>query len=95
LLEKQVARGSAPLYGFPAALRLRRRFLHSLYHFTEVFAARSVHNDVLADAHIGHSVRVEVIDLANFGKSYTDNSWVHGGNYTVGKKEVRGKNGGK
>jgi hypothetical protein len=46
---------------------------------------------VLADAHIGHSVRVEVIDLADFGKTYTDNSWVHECNYTVGMKEVRGK----
>lgn len=44
---------------------------------------------MLADIHIRDGVGVEVINLAYFGKAYTDNVWVHGDNYTVGMKEER------
>jgi hypothetical protein len=42
---------------------------------------------VLADTHIGDGGRVEMIDLANFGETYTDNVRLHTVNYTVSEIE--------
>jgi hypothetical protein len=48
-------------------------------------AAGSIHNDVLADAQIGYGGRVEMVNLTNFGETYTDNIGIHTVNYTVSK----------
>jgi hypothetical protein len=56
-----------------------------LDYLAEMFAARCVHDDMLADSHVRDGGGVEMIDLAYFGKAYTDNVWSHGRNYTVSK----------
>jgi len=51
--------------------------LQDLHHFTEVSAARSIHNNVFTETHIRDGGRIEMIDLADFGESDTDNILFH------------------
>src|SRR6266487_1751380 len=83
LEQQQIAGGSASFYGPPAAFRLRRHFLYELNNFAQMPAARSIYNHVLADSHMRDSGRVEMVNLTNFGETYTDNVWIHAVNYTV------------
>jgi hypothetical protein len=48
-----------------------------------MFSTGGIHDDVLADAHIGDGGSIEMVDFAYFGETYTDNVWIHGDNYTV------------
>jgi hypothetical protein len=83
LKQQQVTRRSAPLHGPPAALRLIRYILDDLNDLSKVFSPGSVNNDMLTDAHIGDGGSIEMVDLAYFGETYTDNIWIHEFNYTV------------
>ena len=83
LKQKQVTWSSPPLYGPPAAFGLRRRFFHNLHDLAEMLAAGCIHDDVLADSHVRDGGCVEMIDLAYFGETYTDNVCLHVINYTV------------
>ena len=38
---------------------------------------------MLAEPHIGDGGSIEMVDLAYFGETYTDNVWIHKVNYTV------------
>jgi hypothetical protein len=38
---------------------------------------------VLTEAHIRDGGSVEMVNLAYFGETYTDNIWIHASNYTV------------
>jgi hypothetical protein len=44
---------------------------------------------VLAEPHIRDGGGVEMVNLANFGETYTDNVWLHGVNYTVSAIDCR------
>jgi hypothetical protein len=52
-------------------------------------AARRVYNNVFAEAQVRDGGGVEMVNLANFGETDTDNVWLHGVNYTVSENEER------
>src|SRR5512142_1044266 len=79
LEQEQITRSGASFHGPPAAFGLRRRFLDNRHDFAEVLAAGGTHDDVLANLNIRHSGSIEMVDLADFGETYTDNIWVHRG----------------
>jgi hypothetical protein len=83
LEKQQIARGGASFHRPPAAFRFRRHFLDQLNDLAQMPAARSVHNDVFAEPQVRDGGGVEMVDLANFGETYTDNVWLHEVNYTV------------
>jgi hypothetical protein len=46
-------------------------------------AAGGINNDMFAETHIRDGGSIEMVDLAYFGETYTDNVWIHTPNYTV------------
>jgi hypothetical protein len=54
-----------------------------------VLAARGINNDMLAEAHVWDSGSIEMVNLAYFGETYTNNVWIHTLDYTVSEIGVQ------
>ena len=42
-----------------------------------MFAAGCIHDDMFADLYIRYGGGIEMVELANFGETYTDNIFIH------------------